>query len=296
MDIKELKFTVKPSPQDGRDYKASTIYSDFIPPKTVDYRPQMTIVRDQGSQGSCAAMAGAAMKEWQERLDFNYTDYMSPQFIYNLREDVGTDGMYMRDLMKILQKAGVVPESIFPYGNKDRPGLTITSLGEKFRVQRYASIDTVADLKKALVTNGPCVIAVPVYNYGPTMWFKEKGDVFLGGHAMLVVGYDQNGFIIRNSWGKGWQEFGHCYFPLNHWGSQWEVWTTIDESSFAEYSDYTDYLERDPEPDQYMPDPYIPEPGTDPYMPNPYKEKSRIWPVVLGAVVVASAYLYFFVM
>jgi hypothetical protein len=51
-------------------------------PYTLDLRTNMMPVRDQGSQGSCAAMAGSAMKEWQERIDFLLDEYLSPQFIY----------------------------------------------------------------------------------------------------------------------------------------------------------------------------------------------------------------------
>jgi hypothetical protein len=50
-----------------------------------------------------------------------------------------------------------------------------------------------------------------------------------GGHAMAVVGYTEDSFIIRNSWGAHWGDGGHCLFPFSEWGSQWEAWTTVDE-------------------------------------------------------------------
>ena len=45
--------------------------------------------------------------------------------------------------------------------------------------------------------NGLCLIAFPVYNYTGQMWIQRDGDNFMGGHAMTVVGYLQNCFIIR---------------------------------------------------------------------------------------------------
>ncbi|NIQ16155.1 MAG: peptidase, partial [Candidatus Dadabacteria bacterium] len=38
---------------------------------------------------------------------------------------------------------------------------------------------------------------------------------FYGGHAIMVVGYDDNKqrFIVRNSWGRRWGDKGCCYMP-----------------------------------------------------------------------------------
>jgi C1A family cysteine protease len=37
----------------------------------------------------------------------------------------------------------------------------------------------------------------------------------LGGHAMLIVGYDDTTgtFIVCNSWGVSWADKGFCYIP-----------------------------------------------------------------------------------
>ena len=32
-----------------------------------------------------------------------------------------------------------------------------------------------------------------------------------GGHAVALVGYDQNRFIVRNSWGRSWGDNGFAY-------------------------------------------------------------------------------------
>ena len=56
------------------------------------------------------------MKEWQESVDYNFKGYMSPQFIYNNRENQNTEGMFGRDVMRILSKIGSVKESVYEYG------------------------------------------------------------------------------------------------------------------------------------------------------------------------------------
>jgi len=44
---------------------------------------------------------------------------------------------------------------------------------------------------------------------------KEK---FLGGHAMLCVGYNLKTkmYIVRNSWSTGWGDNGYCYIPFEY--------------------------------------------------------------------------------
>jgi C1A family cysteine protease len=37
-----------------------------------------------------------------------------------------------------------------------------------------------------------------------------------GGHAVALVGYDQNQFIVRNSWGEGWGDKGFAYASNNY--------------------------------------------------------------------------------
>ena len=89
-------------------------------------------------------------------------------------------------------------------------------------------------LKFALYKNGPCLIGVPVWNFGPEMWKRNNGDVnSYGGHAMTVVGYndDEEHFIIRNSWGERWGDKGYGYYKYKDWGCHWEIWSTIDDTT-----------------------------------------------------------------
>ena len=62
------------------------------------------------------------------------------------------------------------------------------------------------------------------------MWDPKEGDE-KSGHAMVIVGYNETGFIIRNSFGEKWGDNGYCEYPYSEWGSHWEVWTCFDEKS-----------------------------------------------------------------
>ena len=63
-------------------------FGDLLPP-TLDLTPKLPMVRNQGSQGSCAAQSAACMKEYQENVDNNITEHFSPQFVYNNRSNNG---------------------------------------------------------------------------------------------------------------------------------------------------------------------------------------------------------------
>lgn len=260
-DFSKYKFIVRRSPDDPRDWKASAIYKKIALPDVVDYRDRMFPVRDQGSQGSCVAMAGAAMKEWQERIDVMLDEYMSPQFIYNNREDITEEGMYVRDLMNILRKKGVCVESFYPYGAFKEITKEVYDNALNFIIENYASIDTITELKTALYINGPCIIAVPVYNLTERMWKKKMGDYLLGYHLLCVAGYNEDGFIIRNSWGDDWGQKGYCIFPYEDWGCQMETWTTVDANS-------------------YKPEPPVPEPEKENWF------KKYWWILILSAVAI----------
>jgi len=248
-DYTQYKLNIKPSPFDSRDWKYEGVLGDspLTYPTSLDWRSALFGVRDQGSQGSCAAMSGATMKDWQEINDVSMNEYMSPQFIYNNREDLNQEGMYMRDLMNILKDRGDCRESTHPYGNLNIPNAVAFAEAANYLIDGYAQVSTVENLKQALFDNGPCVLAVPVYNYTARMWYQRTGDYLLGGHAMTIVGYDEDGFIIRNSWGDDWNGDGHTIFEYRDWGCQWEVWTAVDAES-------------DPNPPDPDPDP-DPNPG-----------------------------------
>ncbi len=225
-----------PSPEDSRDWNAATIYKKSNLGDTLDLRELLPPVRNQGIQGTCAAQTAACMKEWQEKKDYNFKGYMSPQFIYNNRENQDSEGMFGRDVMRILSKIGSIRDAIYEYG-KIEP---LSEISEHYyekakmhKIKNYARIYDIDNLKKALNINGPCYIAFPVYNMGLKMWYRESPESPMqGGHAMTVVGYNSEGFIIRNTWGTSWGDKGYCIYPYTDWGSHWEIWTTIDEKSY----------------------------------------------------------------
>jgi len=229
------KCTTIKSPQDSRDFIADEMLVPITTfPTDLDLRGSLQPIRNQGSQGTCAAQTAACCKEWHETMDIGLKEHFSPQFIYNHRVNKTSEGMYGRDVMKILNQIGAVRERDFPYGTMvmgENISQEIKTKAENFKIKSYARIHKMSVLKTSLHQNGPCYIALPCYNYGNRFWKQEDGDKSLGGHAVAIVGYTKEGFILRNSWGEKWGDNGYCIYHYEDWGSHWEIWTVLDSKS-----------------------------------------------------------------
>jgi hypothetical protein len=225
--------------EDPRDHIASSIFAssgivkgDY--PETLDMRRHLPKVRNQYSRGTCAAFASSTIKEWHEMKDTGYNGYMSPEFIYFHRRNKPGHGMYSRDVMDILHNKGCCSEGELPYERTNVDGPVeippiVTESAKQFRVVEYARVMTIDDLKMSLYQNGPCYISFPVYSTRPQFWRQQNNENSSGGHAVTVVGYDNDGFLIRNSWGSLFGKSGYVYYPYAEFGAHWDIWTVMDE-------------------------------------------------------------------
>ena len=88
--------------------------------------------------------------------------------------------------------------------------------------QNDVTIDTVA-IKQCLAKGSPVVIGVLVMesfeNCDTVIWRMPENDVYKGGHAMCVVGYNDTlaggCFRIMNSWGEDWGDNGFVWIGYN---------------------------------------------------------------------------------
>lgn len=228
------KFDLYPSEYDPRDYTVEAVYTSTIKlPESYDVIADLPPVRDQGAQSSCSAITAATLKEYQERRSLGFEDYMSPQFVYNLRDNKSIEGMTPRNTMQILQKIGILPEIVYPYGTKKAIGNKLIREAANFKIHSYGKLNTIEVTKAAIFANGPAYFGFPVYNPDKKkFWIQEfPTQHMIGGHAVTCVGWNKEGFIIRNSWGTGWGDSGYTLYPYSEWGTHWEAWTTLDADS-----------------------------------------------------------------
>jgi C1A family cysteine protease len=228
------KYHLRFDETDLRDkvYRA-TVQSPAHLPSSVDLRPKMPPVVDQGQLGSCTANAiGSGLREYQLLQAGNYTQ-LSRLYLYwherALEGTIGEDsGAMIRDGFKVLQQNGIAPEKDFPY---DISTFTHTPLSQAeqdaaaFKISEYHRITTLDGVKAALAEGLPVVIGMSVYESFESekvaatgiVPIPRKSEQNLGGHAVLIVGYDnrKKKFIVRNSWGTGWGDKGYCYIPFS---------------------------------------------------------------------------------
>jgi len=259
MENRSKICNIVPSPHDDRDWeyeaRVASAVGDISIPETFRCSG-LTPVKNQGSRGTCVAMTLSCVKEYQEGVDNPEMkgELMSPNSLYIYRT-TKNGGMYCRSAMSLLKKHGMCTEHLFPYSKKKEPTI-ISDAAKKealnYRIKSYARVHTIEGAKKALLEYGPLLIAFPYYKNGSAQfWIKptvnKKAD---GGHAVAIIGWDRKGFIIRNSWGYGWNKDGHVHYPFTQWGSHWEIWSSIDEET-----DYIpDRLKNKPDP---LPDNFI---------------------------------------
>lgn len=241
-----------PSDVDVAEYFSRRACSSKVP-KVIDYRDEFFKhfpCRDQGSRSTCVAQCGAYIKQWQELKETGKAMLFSPDYIYDLRENAHirgeSEGMTGRDLMRILTQYGAALEKHYPskYHNKFNIPESVHRKAKPYRLRGYARVETMSELKRSLYHNGPCMIIIPVYNDSSQPWVPEyKGQKWREIHAVTVIGYNEKGFIILNSWGRDWADNGCTIFPYSHWTMKpniyvshvnkdecpFEVWTMIDD-------------------------------------------------------------------
>eukprot|EP00405_Crypthecodinium_cohnii_P018037 CAMPEP_0206450730 /NCGR_PEP_ID=MMETSP0324_2-20121206/18902_1 /ASSEMBLY_ACC=CAM_ASM_000836 /TAXON_ID=2866 /ORGANISM="Crypthecodinium cohnii, Strain Seligo" /LENGTH=289 /DNA_ID=CAMNT_0053920441 /DNA_START=128 /DNA_END=995 /DNA_ORIENTATION=- len=224
-------------PADPRDKVLKFAAAQYsATPSSVDLRSQENLeIYDQGSLGSCTAQAiGAAFHFCKVKV--NQASFRpSRLFIYyNERVDMGTvnqdSGAYIRTGVKLCNKQGVCPESMWPHDTSKwaaaPPAACYTEAMDHQTIE-YASVNqTLQDLKVALASGFPVVFGFVVYSSFMTQAVANTGKVPMptpwdsnnGGHAVMAVGYDdaQKVFIVRNSWGSSWGDKGYFYMPYNY--------------------------------------------------------------------------------
>lgn len=224
----KLFHWVKDKP-DSRDF----IYQlrSTSEPTKVDLRPFCTLVEDQGNLGSCTGQAIAGAIEYLNKKNGRTTD-VSRLFIYYWeRVMLGTvnydSGAYIRDGIKSVFRYGAPLERLWPYiisRFRNRPSATAMNDGARRRVMLYERAMDFNAVKNALSNGFPVTIGFYVYSSFLSRMVSTTGvmpypnvlrERFLGGHAVLLVGYDDTTqrFIARNSWGTNWGDKGYFYMP-----------------------------------------------------------------------------------
>jgi len=182
-------------------------------PESYNYKKYLPKVINQGSRPICVPCSISAYINWSKNLetgDNKKDNNVNLNEIYKSRSNDDDNGMSFKDAFKFLRHEGVNTSS----------GI--------YKIKRYAKIGSILALKQALIANGPCVGGLPVYcTYNCEFWYKIPRESFKGGHAVSIVGYNENGIIIRNSWGESYCDDGYAVIPYDEFQTFTELWTVF---------------------------------------------------------------------
>ena len=233
-------YLYKPSPSDHQLLRSSATLAktDAPLPDSVDLRSMARTVRDQKQEGCCTGFASAAFREILASIKEGtiIEGDLSPAYLYaNARKAEGTfpndSGATIADELAGLIAKGVCPESYLPYyaDPSEDPTPDCDTAAAAFRITAIQKVDftDVTAIKAALAQKQPVVIAFEVFESFESpdgnglVPMPGANEGTLGGHGVLVVGYNEQGWIVRNSWGTGWGLSGYVIMP---YGYEQETW------------------------------------------------------------------------
>jgi len=216
---------------------------------------------DQRSLSSCAGNATAdsveilcAIEEEKKSLATGRAPRPIPQlsrlFVYSMARalqdcdnngqgDLNLDkGTFIRLCFEVLSRFGICEEEVWPYLESKvftPPSIKALRQATGHKIHSYyrikqEGVDRIPEVVAALRSNHPVVFGTLIDNSfqssaGPSKITIPTGSI-IGGHAMLIVGYVDGFFKVKNSWGSSWREGGYCYFTPEYlaWSQTWDVW------------------------------------------------------------------------
>ncbi len=217
-------------------------------------------IRDQGQIGSCTAFCGAETNEilYYYKNNNTWPSVLSPAFIYYcervliLKQKITADnGAYMVNIPQALQKYGDCLETSYAYPSSNRstayktaPSSAAMTQAASYKIGQlpssYAVINQgdVNAVRLLVANNTPVMLGFNVYDVSAYTIFEglnktsytynpltatgalKTGATLLGGHAVPIIGYDDNfiapgvgAFKCQNSWGSAWGLNGFFYMP-----------------------------------------------------------------------------------
>lgn len=205
------------------------------PPANKDLREDWWGIGDQGQTGSCVGWACAdAVLRWHfvkaGRLDESETLSVRQIWMASKELDewpkpstfIESAGTSLKSALDVARKYGVVPSGILPFGSANffvGPEDSFYALASQRKISSYIALDSSPrKWREWIAKNGPILARLDCDD----AWFDAKitnGHLTVydrpnepAGHAVAIVGYTPDHFIVRNSWGtSNWGDGGFAY-------------------------------------------------------------------------------------
>ena len=215
-------------------------------PRFVDLRPLCSPIDNQYDIGSCTGNASAGAFEFLElqclrekRVDIEVFDptvfsHVSRLFIYySEREIEGTinedSGAQMRTAIKAMADRGVCREELWKYDRShlfQKPSEEAYNEANNHRIVSYYRLNNLNEIRHCLADGYPIIFGMMIFTSMESEHVAATGlvpdpteqDICIGGHAVLIVGYDDDKkrILVRNSWGTEWGQQGYFWLSYDY--------------------------------------------------------------------------------
>lgn len=228
------------SKPDVRDYTARTEITEF----PAEFELDMPGVKNQMNISSCVANALSAVVEYFNEKETGEYLEMSVGYIYgNRRLTINKgNGLFIRDAVRTVAKYGDVPKIYFPNNTEvtdiiedfENKVDSIEATGYHFKFAEYFKLKDESAIKASIMENGPVVFAMTWYDdihvvNGVMQTKKKSSKLISSGHCMVIYGWNETGWKVRNSWGTFWGNMGNVVIPYDI--PLREAWGIKDASS-----------------------------------------------------------------
>ena len=203
---------------DWINFKPSVSSTSFpkAAPATVNWvtSGKVTPVKNQGNCGSCWAFAVIGSLESLNLIKTGQSLIFSEQELVDCAYDgyavLGCNGGWPYSALTWVQKNGITSQSSYPYKTKMIGKSQCSALKPLFSTTSVGTVSKgdVDQLARAVATQ-PVTVCIDAGNWGSyrSGVLNKCGNTC--NHAVLLVGYTSEYWLIKNSWGTGWGEQGY---------------------------------------------------------------------------------------
>ncbi len=213
-------------------------------PRKLSLKQYCPTPQNQGLTSTCTGWASANARTIMLAKEKGWTDkavitdnLLSPSFLYNQVPYSQTEpcrrGAYLNLVLEVLRDKGTVKMKDFPFDDScnEKPTELQHKQAHEYKISNFVRLTFVENdqniihkIRLSLKEGMPVVVGMEILEnfkrkkHPNSIWDPTLGNTrSVGGHAMVIVGYDNDkeAFELLNSWGTRWGNEGYLYIKYS---------------------------------------------------------------------------------